>query len=197
MNSSVSDGAAILLAAGNSSRYGSDKRLALIGGIPMLHVTLSKYVEIFHRTIVVLKPGEEHLLASASGNHEIVIADRANEGMSQSINAAVEYVRDVAWVVIGLADMPNVQAPTLKKLRNELEANHEAILRLRHNDTFGNPVGIPKLYFNKLRKLSGDIGARAIFNQPDVKSVALDVEDAGILYDVDEPKSLMQLSSAS
>lgn len=195
MSSSTSEGAAILLAAGNSSRFGSDKRFALIRGIPMLQLALRKYLEVFDRTIVVLKPGEECLLAATQGNFEVVIAKRAIEGMSMSIRAGVEAVDDGSWAVIGLADMPSVHTSTLALLRQKMETSGKTIFRPRYRHRYGNPVGVPCLYFDRLKQLSGDVGARVIFDDPSVSCEALDVEDAGILQDVDDAETLERVSA--
>ena len=193
MTSPSGDGAAILLAAGHSSRFGSDKRMATIGEEPMLRVTLAKYLQVFEKTVVVLKPGDEALAAALSAICEPVIATRAAEGMAYSIRAAIEAVRSLSWVVVGLADMPSVETATLKKLRNSLESQHQAICRPRCNGRFGNPVGFPSLYFEQLARLKGDVGARALLDDPDTDVITLDVEDPGVLFDVDEPSELKNL----
>lgn len=194
--------AAIVLAAGGARRFGSDKRRHPINGVPMLTRTLGTYRCVFATVVAVIRPGEPEIadLATSTGCH-VVEATDAEMGQSRSLAAGVVALtgrgftgprRDpmpIDGIVIGLADMPFVKAETLRRLVDAMNKNPDDIVRPRSHGRSGNPVGFPKRLFKDLTLLEGDQGARQLIaSHRDVLYV--DVDDRGVLDDIDRPESL-------
>ena len=179
--------AAIVLAAGASRRFGSDKRLHPIAGRPMLAHTLAAYRQAFDAVAAVIRPNQSAIaqLALAIGCRVVEAAD-AEQGQSRSLAAGVRAMRDAHGLIVGLADMPFVKPATLCALANALRTRPQAIVQPTCNNRPGNPIGFPARVFDALVGIDGDVGARQVVaDDPCVTLV--DVDDCGIHRDVDRP----------
>ena len=182
----ASDSAAVLLAAGASRRFGTDKRLHRLDGTPMVMRTAELYAEAFSKVFVVVKPGDEAIARLVQPlKPAIVIAKDAEQGMGRSLAAGVSAATDHPFVFVALADMPFVQPSTLRQLQ-ELAAPG-CIVRPLYRGTPGHPVGFAADYFESLKELQGDQGAREVLRHQSQSLIQLWTDDAGVVRDVDRP----------
>lgn len=192
---------ALILAAGRSRRFGSDKRLAELGdGTPMLLATVRRYLEVFDRVIVTLRAAGDEALASSlqreAAVHTIFSAG-ASEGMGGSLADGVRAVRPGAAVAVALADMPWVRASTLALLKAEAGgiSGGEWTVLPRLKDRDGHPVVFGPGMLAALERCEGDRGARAVIDAcTTVQRVP--VEDEGVLNDADDPETFARLRGA-
>lgn len=162
----------------------------------MLLATISKYLPVFERVLVVVRPNDS-IVKLLPSSCEVVEAERAHLGLSQSIAAGVNCIESEDWVVIGLGDMPFIQSNTLTHLCNELDTGSHPIVRLRCCQRFGNPVGFTADFFGRLTRLAGDTGAKPILERYRDSTLVLDVEDVGIHQDIDTPDQLSRFNRTS
>lgn len=175
---------ALILAAGSARRFGSDKRLHPIDGVPMLARTLAVYRCVFPEVGVVIRPDEPAIAGLVEeGAGRVIEAPDAALGQSRSLAAGVQALSHAGGLVVGLGDMPFVAEETLRRLARAMHAQPERIVRPRHDDRAGNPIGFPASTFEVLRRIEGDQGAREIVAASDVWFV--DVADSGVLKDID------------
>ncbi len=185
--------AGIILAAGASSRFGSDKRRALLpDGAPMLAAVAGSFARVFARTAVVLPPGDAFgLELCARLGLEAVPNERCREGQGTSLAVAMQWAiaqPGLQAAVLGLADMPWVREDTLAALRDALVRHPgEPALPLWQGRP-GNPRGIPQRCFAALAQASGAQAAAHRLDWDAARTVAVD--DPGILRDVDTPADL-------
>lgn len=187
---------ALVIAAGFSRRFGSDKRIFQLKHEPLLIATLRPYRAAFANVAVVVRNSDStltRLIGEGFGRQLpiIVPTSHAHLGMGASIADGIRAVVDWDYVFLGLGDMPYVRPETLRTLKATMDgARVEKEPRLivpMHGDTPGHPVGFSREFFAELIALTGDRGARSIVeaHQPDVRRIAID--DPGVVTDIDHP----------
>ena len=183
-------GAALLLAAGASTRFGSDKRTLLFNETPLLNYAVDLYARVCPRVLVVIRPGEDSVRGLVDGSCEWVVARDADLGMSRSIAAGIKALGVAPWVIIGLADMPYVTPDTVFRVARALDAG-AAIARPSHHGRPGNPVGFDHRFFHSLSTLGGDRGAHALIECHIGDVLDVEVNDQGIFRDIDRPEDVV------
>lgn len=197
--------AAIVLAAGTSSRFGSNKLLHPLTQrgvtMPLAAHSLLSWLEAFGHIHVVVKPGAEAFCSEVeaalrivdSGQIRWIVCAEAASGLASSLACGVLANHDAAagWI-IGLADMPAVPSAALIGVRNALKDG--AIIAAPYlNNRRGHPVGFSGQYYNELIGLQGDVGARHLLERDILSITHVKIDDAGIFADIDIPSDLQRV----
>ncbi|TAL00039.1 MAG: nucleotidyltransferase family protein [Aquabacterium sp.] len=193
--------AGLILAAGQGTRFGADKRLAVMpDGRTLLASSLQPYVGVCRPLLVVIRPDDmaAHDVAKACGA-QIVVCTDADRGMGHSLAEGARALLEMPGVaggglkgvLIGLADMPRVSCTCLQALQQALLASDRPVAPV-HQGTLGQPRALPARYLPALARLQGDQGARHLLDWQR-EALLLDVEDPGVLLDVDTPEDLRTL----
>lgn len=186
----------VLLAAGASRRMGADKLGLPWRGATVLSATLARWREVEELDEILLvrrrdDPGERWPKV------KVLVNAGADEGMGSSLRLAASALPPEAdAVVVGLADMPEVDPSTLSALVAAWRPlGPRGIVAPTCKGERGHPVVLGRDHFPALRSLSGDSGARTILKDhaADVKLVP--VEDPGVLIDLDRPSDLERLAT--
>ncbi len=172
--------AAIVLAAGESKRFGQPKQLLLLDRV-LENVRGAKFDEV----IVVLGAHATDVLREVDlRGARLVINDNFADGMSTSLQAGLRATREgteAAMIVLG--DQPYIRSSTLDLLIDEFRRVRPDALVPVHRGQRGNPVIIAASTFPAAMELRGDVGFRAIAGRFRVAEVPVD--DDGVLQDVD------------
>jgi molybdenum cofactor cytidylyltransferase len=191
--------AAILLAAGTSSRMGHNKLLASVNGKPMVRVSAENILAagIADLHVVVGKDKEEVLKGLSGFCFKTTHNANYKQGLASSlVNGIRSLPKEVDAVFICLADMPRIQLQTFGKLIAAFNpAEHRSICVPTYGGQRGNPVLWARQHFQSLLELEGDHGARSLINELSNEVVEVPVNDAGILIDADTPEALEHLQS--
>lgn len=182
---------ALVLAAGQGARFGSDKRKALMAdGRSLLQHSVERALGVFDEVRVVLRAGE-----SAAGHGlppccRVVHSNDAGLGMGHSLAAGAASLADsdAQAVAIVLGDMPWIAPGTLRELVGL--ADETCIVVVRYQGQNGHPVVFGRAFWPELARLDGDEGARAVLQRHQAQVVVIDTQDAGVLRDVDTPAAL-------
>lgn len=189
---------AIILAAGFGRRFGSDKRLALLDGKPVAQTTVETYASVFSKVRVVLRREDSELARRLAGTAELTFTDSAHLGMGHSLAAGAQNLA-WNWAFVGLADMPYVQPQTLRRLIQAAIASKQTILRPKIKPRLpqqqqlpphGHPIGFRQMLFPELAALTGDQGAREIVRARQNEIEEIELEDLGIIRDIDQRTDL-------
>ena len=182
----------VLLAAGSSRRFGSNKLLApLADGTPLAVAAASRLIAAVPETIAVVRPGDTALAALLAGKGlQIVECADAVCGMGHSLAAGIAAASTAdAWLV-ALADMPSIKTSTIAGLVAQLHAG-SALVAPFHAGRRGHPVGFASGFREELLAMRGDAGARDLLARLAASLTRFDVDDPGILLDVDKPGDLL------
>ena len=181
----------ILLAAGQSRRFGQNKLLhPLADGTPLICQAIRNMRPAVDRLIVVVPP-KHTLLAGMVANEsvELIVNPQATDGMGRSLACGVAASLEAAGWIIGLADMPWIQPATIRQIVSALDDGQELVAP-RYHDRRGHPVGFHHRFGIELINLQGDQGARAVVERRLTDLQLIDVDDPGILLDVDTPADI-------
>lgn len=182
--------AGILLAAGTGTRFGGDKLLAkLDDGVTVGRRACANLVAVVSEVIAVVRPGDDELARElAILGARVTICPDAQAGMGASLAHGVRAAGDADAVMIALADMPWIRPATLEAVAAELRRGAQLVVP-RHQGQHGHPVGFGRVHHPALTALGNDEGARDVVAR--AKNVCwLDVDDPGVLRDVDVPADL-------
>lgn len=129
----------------------------------------------------------------AEAGHQVVPVSDADAGMGHSLAAAVAAAPAGNGWLIGLADMPRIRPGTIRAVADALLAG-AALCAPYHRDRRGHPVGFGNEFGTALRALSGDEGARSILKANEDRLQRIDVDDPGVLFDINVPGELLGLA---
>jgi len=183
--------AAVILAAGGSTRFGAPKQLLPWQGRPLIaHVADMAWMAGLSPVIVVVGAEAEQVLPALAGREVQVLRNyRWSEGMSTSLNLGVAALPSSVEAAIFLpVDQPLVDARFLRSLVAYWQ-HHDAgiVVPVGREERRGTPVLFTRRFFAELAQLSGDIGGRALFAQYADALVTMPVADPDVLTDVDTP----------
>lgn len=186
----------ILLAAGFSTRFGTNKLLAPLpagapeAGTPVAVAAARHLAEALPELVAVVRPRAHkvsQLLREAGCR--TVICKNAAQGMGTSLAAGVRAAGDADGWVIALADMPYIRAGTIRRIAMALEEG-AAIAAPSCGGERGHPVGFARRFRDDLLALTGDEGAREILKAHPDWITLYETGDRGVLRDVDVPGDL-------
>ena len=188
--------AAIVLAAGASSRMGRPKLTIPQDGVPMLGRVLETLRRsAVGRVIVVLGANAADVRKQVRFEGEVVVVNqRYADGMSGSLRLGLEKVGDVDAAIFVLGDQPFVLATTIDRLVSEHESSGARIVVPTYQGTRGNPVLFDRSIFPLIARISGDVGARSVVQSRAADVLEVEVADRGVLVDIDTPSDLRRES---
>ena len=190
----------ILLAAGSSRRYGDDKRkIKLPSGRTVLQESIRTAAGVLTDVMVVIRFGDQAFveeLEPAVGlpNVEYFRAPDSARGMAHSLANAIHEKHEWEAAVVLLGNMPYLKPATIEAVVNAWQTHKEEdpIVFPKHGDKLGHPVVFPRVYFEDIEALEGDVGAKAVIEAHKDKVLTVEVDDPGILLDIDTPDDLLR-----
>lgn len=186
---------AIILAAGQSRRMGDLNKMTVeIDGEPMVRLVGNAAVSsLANSTIVVTGHKQQDVLGALNG---LEISQHHNpeyaNGLSTSLKCGIKSLsKDVSSALILLGDMPFITSAMIDMLIDKASANPSHIIVATHGGKRGNPVLWPRVFFDELCSIQGDVGARHIMaaNQDRVIEVELGVAAS---LDLDTPHAVQK-----
>ena len=191
----MSGAVGILLAAGFGRRFvasgGGNKLLhPFEDGLPVGLRTARVWKTALDKVLAVVRP-EDAILAGffRQAGCEIVNNSDALDGMGTSVAAGVAACPNACGWIVGLADMPYVSETTILALSRAL-AEGASLAAPYFQGQRGQPVAFSARYRDELLALQGDAGAREILKTHAQHVLRVEVDDRGILRDIDTLQDL-------
>ena len=187
----------ILMAAGNSERYGANKLLADIDGKPMyrhLFDHLVRYQDEHKASclVTVVSQYDEILDAAVTAGFTAVRNTRPQDGISRTIQLGLEAGQESrTGAVFFTADQPYIRYETIAAFIQVAESNRTGILAAAHHGVSGNPVFFDQSYFCELQQLTGDQGGKRVMNRHLDDVTLFDMQEQELI-DIDQPTGIIE-----
>lgn len=186
----------IYLAAGLSSRYGSNKLLEKVGEKPMYRhlldiLTAMKEEEPHRYELVVVTAYDEICEAVSELPVKVVRNDHQELGISYSIRLGIEACGQKGihdHFLFCVADQPYLQEDELFGFIHMYLRSHKGIGCLSYEKTMGNPVIFQGKYREELLALTGDTGGKAVVKNHPQEIYLYEADSSQSLLDLDVPE---------
>jgi molybdenum cofactor cytidylyltransferase len=181
----------VLLAAGASTRFNANKLLhALPDGTPIAVAAATNLRAALDRVVAVVRPDVPELgRALGEAGVEVSVCAEAVSGMGHSLAHAIAATPEASGWVVALADMPFVSPETIRSVAAALRDGAE-LAAPSYRGMRGHPVAFAARYRDDLEALTGDAGARALLKRDHERIRVVEVDDPGVLRDIDTPDDL-------
>jgi len=194
----VTPPAGVLLAAGGSNRFGSQKLLQPLGGVPLVRIAAEHLLEGGLASLVVVLGRE-----AAAVRHALVgvparfaLNRRYAAGLAGSLRAGIRALPpDAGGALVALGDQPGVPPDVVAALLAAFRAGAGPIVAPQYAGVRGHPVIFARTLFPELLRLRGDEGARRVL-AADPARVHLLRFDFPAPADVDTPADFSRLAAA-
>lgn len=183
----------VVLAAGLSTRMGARDKLRLpLDQKTVLEHTVAAAVESRVGEVVVVTGANDFCALLDRFPVRCVRNPQYEEGMASSIRAGVQSAdQDASAIGIVLGDMPFVRPETITRLAEHLGPT--AIVVPHFESVPGHPVLFAARYRGELLALRGDVGARSVVREAASNVVRIDVDDPGVVGDIDTEEAYRSL----
>jgi molybdenum cofactor cytidylyltransferase len=191
----VTDIAAIVLAAGESSRMGRPKPLLPLNGSTFLgHLLDEIRASRISRTMIVLGHHPEVVLEAMPEIAPIAIVNEQYQlGQLSSLHAGLRAVGDrTDAILMCLADHPFISRQVLDAIIVAHERTHRPIIVPTYGGGRGHPTLFGRQLFAELLDAPLDEGARVVVRAHAKEVLELVVDEPGVLADVDTPEQYEQ-----
>jgi molybdenum cofactor cytidylyltransferase len=177
---------AVVLAAGASTRMGTQKLLLPFGGEPLVRRSVRQVCDAgFDDVLVVLGSDHEKTLSALDGlSVRYAINAQYASGMGSSFRTAVEHLADSTAAMFALADQPFVTANEYRTVLDTYREHVPAIVSVRYGEVMAPPHLFHREFFPELAELQH--GARSLLQRHRERTMVLKFPP-DLLVDIDTP----------
>ncbi|MBL4629910.1 MAG: nucleotidyltransferase family protein [Paraglaciecola sp.] len=185
----------ILLAAGQSKRFGGIKQLTDIHGQAMVCHCLAQYRQGDKWTDGIVN-GHVMLGANAAVIIDVLpqyidkhVLNTWQHGMGHTLAQSIQVIAgDTTHLLIGLADQVSITQKMIISMLGESKKHPQNIIAARYAGRVGVPCIFPRQYFSQLSQLTGDKGAKTLLSKYPEQVINMDMPEAA--FDIDTLEDL-------
>ena len=193
--------AAIILAAGESTRMGAPKALLPdADGRPFVARIVRTFVEAGIRRVTIVAGSQLAAIAraleadDAAAHPRLVVNPDPSRGQLSSLLVGLDAVpSDVEAALVTLVDVPLVASSTVREVVAAWERTRAPVVRPAMGTRHGHPVLFDRAVFDELRRAPLDEGAKSVVHAHADDLVNIAVNDEGCVTDVDTPEDYKRL----
>ena len=192
--------AGLILAAGESSRFGELKQLASVAGEPLLaRVVRAALSSALDKTVLVLGFCAEIIFQQLGSTLDdpalsVVTNTAYKKGMATSIRvglAQIDQSFDSAMIILG--DFPLLNPQIINQVLEAYRTSGKGICLPVRDDRWGHPICISRRFFDSLMRVEGDTGAREIIKSNWSEVYPFRIPENGCFFDVDTQQDMERL----
>lgn len=185
--------AAVLMAAGASSRFGECKLIKKFASRPMFEYALDA-LPCDKLCAVAVVSGRAEILAAAKARGFIpVLNDRPEDGPPRTIRLGMEAAGDADGIMFMVADQPLLRRESVAGEIDFFAKNANSIVAMGHGARRGNPVIFPREFFDELKALHGERGGGAVMAAHRERIMLYQLENGAELMDIDTASDYIML----
>lgn len=189
--------AGLILAAGESSRMGTDKALLAYRGRTFVETLCATLREAgLERIAVVLGHHAEEIRRAVNLEAaQVVTNPDYRHGQTSSLQAGLRALTsaDLEGIVLCLVDHPSISVEVIRTLLKNFQQTGAPLVVPTFGGRRGHPVLIGRPLFKELLDLGPESGANTVIRKHQEAAQFVEVEDSGILLDIDDPETYRRL----
>ena len=182
----------VVMAAGNASRFGENKLLALWRGRSLIERALAAVPAEELAAVVVVTQYEAVAGMAAERGFRVVINHEPQLGQSHTIRLGLQALPECGGALFMVADQPLLRRETVAELVRFWRQEPNSIAALSHGGQRGNPCLFPAELFPELLALEGERGGSGVIRRHGERLRLLET-NAQQLRDVDTQQALEEL----
>ncbi len=191
--------AAVVLAAGESTRMGTQKLLLPYAAATVIEHIISQLSASRVDQVVVVTGFEPHRIKEhlTGGAYTFAQNDRYREGMLSSIRCGLALLGEAveaAFVVLG--DQPALQSATVDCILAQQPGNPDRVILPTHEGRRGHPILVPLSFREEIMRRFDDTGLRGLIHEHPDAILEVPVDSASILEDIDYPEDYVRALKA-
>jgi len=197
--------AAVVLAAGESSRMGRPKALLPIDGVRFIEKIVSSFqsTKVGKILVVLGHNAEEMRQKIADLPVLIVVNNEYKKGQLSSLVAAIrdiqsrQFSAELDGILVHLVDHPYVNPILVDVMIDRFYESKKLIVVPRYHGRRGHPVIFSRSLFSELLNAALDQGAKTVVHAHQKDTLEIDTEDEGVTIDIDTPEEYRQFVKES
>jgi len=191
----------ILLAAGRSSRMGQPKQLLPWGNQTLIEHQIQTFLKTGSTLIVVLGANEDLIVPVIEKTDALIVINRHwKTGMGSSVSAGIKALAEffplADGALITLVDQPLITVEHLQNIIDQFHPGRKQIIVSQSSTGWkGVPALFDRYYFEELKKLKGDEGAKKVIQTSEHAVKCIECGD--LLEDIDTADNYQRLLQKS
>lgn len=182
----------LLMAAGNASRFQSNKLLAEFRGKPLVLWALERIDPARFSQVTVVTQYPEICTMAEEFGFPWLKNDHPDWGAAYTIRLGTEAMAQCDAILYLVADQPLLDAAAIARILETWQETPDRIVAPAHDGRTGNPCIFPREFFPELCQLQGDVGGKRVIKAHLDRLLTVEVAPDA-LFDCDTPEALAEL----